>query len=129
MRLLLDTHIALWAVTGSPSLTTEALKQIAQSECFVSVAAVWEIAIKNALSARAGNRLPFSVAHAVDEFRSAGFELLSIDTAHLEEVEQLPQHHRDPFDRLMIAQAIHERMRFATRDRKLPNYGDVILSL
>lgn len=127
MRLLLDTHVALWAVTGNKSLSERALDEIMRAACFVSVAAIWEIAIKNALSLRSGTRLPFSVAETLDEFQTAGFELLSIETAHLQEVERLPQHHRDPFDRLMIAQALNERMQFVTRDRKLPAYGDAVL--
>jgi PIN domain nuclease of toxin-antitoxin system len=127
--LLLDTHIALWAVTGDDNLNKQALSQIESSQCFVSHAALWEIAIKHSLGKRTSDAMPFSSNDALIEFELAGFELLKIDVRHIRAVESTPHHHRDPFDRLMIAQAQVEQLTLATRDRRLPAYGAMVMPL
>ena len=126
MRLLLDTHIALWALTDDPRLSRQArtLIEAPTNQVAVSTASVWEISIKHALGR---GDMPVSGAAALDWFRQAGYDLLAITPEHAAAVERLPDHHRDPFDRLLIAQAATEPMRLLTHDPLVVRYGgDVI---
>jgi PIN domain nuclease of toxin-antitoxin system len=127
VRLLLDTHVALWAVTGSASLPPAAQDMIrAADEVFVSVASVWEIAIKHALGK---GDMPVSSAQAVQAFADAGYTMLPIRTPHVVHVEQLPPLHHDPFDRLLVAQALTEPLTLITRDRLVAQYGSAIVQV
>ena len=124
MRLLLDTHIALWSVTSNPKLSASARALIlAAEEVVVSAASIWEISIKHALNSA---QMPVSGADALKEFEAAKFSLLAISPEHAAAVDKLPLHHRDPFDRLLIAQAIHEPMRLLTRDQQLAAYSELV---
>jgi len=97
VRLLLDTHIALWAVTGSPLLPRQAQMAIlAADEVFVSVASLWEVAIKHALGR---GDMPVSSPQAMLAFIDAGYRVLDIKPAHAVRVETLPPLHGDPFAR------------------------------
>lgn len=127
MRLLLDTHLALWCVTGDRRLSAAARVQIEQAHglIWVSAASVWEIAIKHPLRRRA-EPLPFSAADAIGRFEEAGFQLLAISPDHAAAVETLPPLHADPFDRLLIAQARHEPMHLLTHEVTLAAYGEAI---
>jgi PIN domain nuclease of toxin-antitoxin system len=91
------------------------------NEIAVSAASIWEIAIKHQLGRM--DAPPLSGYEAITEFESAGFDLLNVTPAHAALVERLPPLHADPFDRLMLAQAITEDMRFVTYDRQLSRYG------
>ncbi len=126
MRLLLDTHIALWALTDDPKLGTHARGLIADvdNQVYVSAVTVWEIAIKHALR-RSG--VPFSGSDALGHFTNAGYRWLDVTPAHAAATEALPPLHADPFDRLLVAQAIVEPLRLLTRDAALPQYSDTIL--
>jgi PIN domain nuclease of toxin-antitoxin system len=125
LRLLLDTHIALWAVTDSPRLPQRARDAImAADEVHVSVVSLWEIAIKHAL---ARQQMPVGAAEARQAFVDAGYSMLVITPEHVVAVEALPPWHRDPFDRLLVAQAISEPLRLVTADAALPRYSDVVL--
>ena len=125
MRLLLDTHIALWAVTDSPRLPPRARDAImAADEVHVSTVSLWEIAIKHAL---ARQQMPVGAAEARQAFVDAGYSMLVITPEHVVALEALPPWHRDPFDRLLVAQAISEPLRLVTADAALPRYSDVIL--
>lgn len=127
MRLLLDTHVALWAVTGSAALKPAVLKLIlAADEVFVSVASVWEIAIKHSLGR---GDMPVSSAQALQAFDDAGYSMLPILAAHAVRVEQLPSLHRDPFDRLLVAQALTEPLTLLTADRTVAQYSSAIVEL
>jgi PIN domain nuclease of toxin-antitoxin system len=125
MNLLLDTHIALWALVDSPRLSTFARERILSPEAtvWISAASVWEIAIKHGLGR---GDMPISGKQAVDFFRDAGYRFLPISAEHARRVEELPHHHSDPFDRLLVAQARHEPMRLLTQDPKVASYGDCI---
>ena len=126
MQLLLDTHIALWAITDSPKLSANA-REIIESEqatIWVSVASLWEIAIKYALGR--GN-MPVSGAEAAQYFRDSGFQFLSVDPEHALMVERLPAYHTDPFDRIIIAQALTEPMRLITHDAVVSRYSDTVV--
>lgn len=121
MRLLLDTHIALWAITDSPKLSKQAKELILDpaSEIFVSAASIWEIAIKHSLNR--GN-MPVSSSEAMRYFTEAGYTLLPINPTHAAATETLPMHHADPFDRMLIAQAMTEPLRLVTHDNIVAMY-------
>jgi len=125
VRLLLDTHIALWALVDSPRLPKRARTQILASgnDVYFSAASVWEIAIKHQL---ARGDMPISGGEAAQLFDEAGYIELPITAAHASVTEQLPLHHADPFDRMLVAQAYAEPMRLLTHDRALCRYGDWI---
>ncbi len=121
MRILLDTHIALWAVTGSRRLKRKARDLILEAdELHVSAATLWEIAIKHALGR---GDMPVSSAQALQAFRDAGYALLAVKPQHAVRVEGLPSVHSDPFDRLLVAQAQFEPLTLLTSDSLLGQYG------
>lgn len=125
MRRRLDTHIALWAVTASPRLSLAAQSLILHSdEVHVSVATLWEIAIKHAL---ARGDMPVSAALALQAFESAGYLVLNVAPAHVLAVESLPAWHKDPFDRLLVAQAVTEPLKLLTADVALARYSDLVV--
>jgi PIN domain nuclease of toxin-antitoxin system len=126
MRVLLDTHIALWVLTDSPKLSARAreLIQAADAQVYASAASIWEISIKHRLQ-RA--QMPVSGQQALKDFVASGFELLPIAAEHAAAVDHLPLHHQDPFDRLLIAQAQHEPMYLLTRDPQLKIYSDLVI--
>lgn len=122
MRLLLDTHVAIWAVAEPERIPARVMEQItdAENEIFVSAIGVWEIAIKRQL--RRAENPPFSGHEAIGHFERAGFAILDITPVHAAFVERLPLLHADPFDRLMLAQAVMENMQLVTYDRHLSAY-------
>ena len=126
MRLLLDTHIALWAITDSPALSVEARRHILapKNEVYVSAASIWEISIKHGLGR--GN-MPVSGSEAAEYFTQAGYMTLDISTDHAVFVEKLPIHHADPFDRMLVAQALYEPMHLLTHDKIIAAYSDTII--
>jgi len=129
LRLLLDTHVAVWAVTGAHRLAHTTLALISEADAVaVSIASLWEVAVKNNLGRRVTDPLGISVANARAEFDAASFDVLSISLAHLTQVEVLPLIHRDPFDRMIVAVALADTYRLVTHDRTLREYGgDVLL--
>ncbi len=129
MRVLLDTHIALWAIILDPRLSAKARNIIAneENEIFVSMVTLWEIAIKHGLNRGAKTDMLFSSAEALTYFRGAGYRLLEILPAHTVAVENLPRHHRDPFDRMLIAQAVTEPLHLLTQDPQIARYGGLII--
>jgi PIN domain nuclease of toxin-antitoxin system len=104
MRLLLDTHTFLWANSDEPRLGPRSRELITTeaSSVLISHVSLWEIAIKHAL---AGSDMPLSAAQAIPWAQECGFGLLQLDLPHLLTFEQLPLHHCDPFDRLLVAQS------------------------
>jgi PIN domain nuclease of toxin-antitoxin system len=128
MRLLLDTHIALWAVTDDLHLSEVARALIVEpaNEVFISVAAIWEIAIKHAVKRRV-RAMPVSAQTALNDFLAAGFIVLDIIPAHVLALEALPGLHGDPFDRIMVAQALSTPLRLLTHDTKVAAYSDTII--
>ncbi|MHA6644139.1 type II toxin-antitoxin system VapC family toxin [Mesorhizobium sp. A623] len=128
MRLLLDTHIAIWAISAPERIPDHVHLLFGEvyPNVFVSAVAVWEIAIKYPLGRT--DAPPMSGHQAIAEFQSAGFSLLNITPAHAAFVERLPLLHGDPFDRIMLAQAMVETMQFVTYDRHLSRYDAGILT-
>lgn len=122
MRLLLDTHVLLWLFKEPDrlSLTTHDRLAESETEILVSVATLWEIAIKRAVGKL---NLPGDLVQIVPRFvREIGADLLTISPAHALSVADLPMHHRDPFDRLLIAQAHIEKIPIVTADRSFAAY-------
>jgi PIN domain nuclease of toxin-antitoxin system len=119
---LLDTNILIWAVAGSKRLSREARREIERAEViFVSSASLWEISIKISLG-----KLEISDDELLQCLEAMGVEPLPITWEHARAVRQLPLHHRDPFDRMLIAQAISEPLVLLTHDEALLAYGDLI---
>ena len=123
MRLLLDTHILLWWLGDLPSLSGRARELIADpaNTVFVSAVSLWEIWLKVSLGKL---RLP---ADFEERLGQGQFENLPLNAAHTREVATLPWHHRDPFDRMLIAQARIDGFTFLTADAAAERYGDSVL--
>ncbi|MBI3524505.1 MAG: type II toxin-antitoxin system VapC family toxin [Betaproteobacteria bacterium] len=118
MSLLLDTHVALWWLAGSTRLKRKLREQIATSNCAISVACIWEIAIKHRLG-----KLAVSPQIFRDEMRNAGAAIISISDIHAIALGSLPEGHGDPFDLLLLATARVEGMRLVTADTTLLAYA------
>ena len=126
MRLLVDTHAFLWFVAGDRRLSRRARAAIEHedAEIWLSAACVWEIATKSSLGRLV---LPSPLEEYISGKLDEGFAVLPVDWMHAATVERLPLHHRDPFDRLLIAQALLEKVPVVTSDRAFRKYGvDVV---
>jgi PIN domain nuclease of toxin-antitoxin system len=125
VRLLLDTHVFIWWNERPEAISLELRQVVAnpRNAIVVSAASVWEIGIKRALG-----KLRFSqpIVAAIAAHR---FQLLPISGEHAEAAAELPQHHTDPFDRLLVAQANLEGLVLGTQDRKMQAYGVALLGL
>lgn len=128
MNLLLDTHVALWAIADSPKLSEQAreLIQSPRSHVWISTASIWEIAIKHALGR---GDMPVSSQEATRYFEASGYRFLPIEPEHAIAIEQLAPHHQDPFDRMLVAQALVEPMRLITHDPMVARYSDSIIKV
>ena len=128
MNLLLDTHVALWAISDDPKLTGSARVQIASATtAMVSVVSLWEIAIKHALRrGRHDDDIVVSAGEAHMLLEAAGYVMLAVQPHHATMVDTLPPLHADPFDRLVVAQALAEPMHLLTRDARLVEYGPLV---
>jgi PIN domain nuclease of toxin-antitoxin system len=125
MRLLLDTRIYIWAVMDDPKLSKAARKLILEADdVFVSAASIWEASIKSGLG-----KLEADVNLLVSEIEASGFIELPVRAAHAAMVRDLPDIHRDPFDRLLIAQALCEPLRLLTSDSHLAAYSDLVITV
>lgn len=124
MRVLLDTHIVLWWLTGDRRLSKQADRVIkdADNVIFVSAASIWEVAVKTGLGQIEAD--PFAIQAAIEP---SGFAELPVTGKHTAQVATLPSHHRDPFDRMLLAQSLAEPMRLLTSDATLARYGDIVL--
>ena len=122
MKLLLDTHMLLWFIAGSANLSADARSLIedVSNEKFVSIVSIWETAIKVSIG-----KMFLSASFDVlfpHQLEVNGFELLPVKVAHTSFVTTLPFHHRDPFDRLLIAQSIEEKMTLVSVDKVFDDY-------
>ena len=130
MKLLLDTHVALLAVTDDPKLFVSARERIgAARQVFVSAITIWEIVIKHALRRGRHDDIVVSGTEAAGLFRQAGYDLLSVGADYAAAVDALAPLHGDPFDRLLVAQALAEPIHLLTRDGRLGEYGRLILQV
>ena len=122
MSILLDSHILVWLMDDNPLLTPPAKSIIAaESQVFVSTASIWELSIKTGLG-----KLRMDIVRLVSLLDLAGISELQISRQHAMAVSSLPLHHRDPFDRMLIAQAVSEHMRLLTADPQLRVYSDLV---
>lgn len=129
MRILLDTHIALWAIADNPRLSRQARRFIEdrRNVIVISAATIWEIAVKHALSRGKRTLIPISGGDALKYFVGAGYEILAITPGHAAAIDALPLRHNDPFDRIIVAQAISEPLRLLTTDARLAEYSDTVI--
>ena len=119
MRYLLDTHVLLWWIGDDPKLRAETRKTVTDPdhEIVVSAASIWEAAIK-----RAVGKLRFETPILLDTLRRGGLRVLPITAEHALAAGDLPRHHEDPFDRMLVAQAMAEGLTLITRDATLRAY-------
>lgn len=123
MRLLLDTHILLWWLTDNLRITPQSREIIQEgtNQVFISAASAWEIAIKSSLGKL---RAP---ADLKDQIETARFDVLNVTVDHALAVGYLPDHHSDPFDRMLVAQARFEGLTMVTEDPKIHRYEVAVL--
>lgn len=122
MKLLLDTHIMLWIMVDSPALSEAARRKISRAqEVYVSPVSVWEVSIKAALG-----KLKINQDRLMESLPAAGFRSLPVTWEHADAVRRLPAVHRDPFDRLLVAQALSEPLRLLTADKLLTEYSELV---
>jgi PIN domain nuclease of toxin-antitoxin system len=118
---LLDTHVLLCYLDGNPLLdsTTVNIIEDKENRICVSIVSFWELAIKLSIGKINLNN---TLAATIEQVRQLGLEILRLETSHILQVETLPLHHRDPFDRLIIAQAIVKKLILISRDAHFPKY-------
>ncbi|RPH77782.1 MAG: type II toxin-antitoxin system VapC family toxin [Planctomycetaceae bacterium] len=123
MRFLLDTHLLLWLL-AEPGRVPAPVRQLisgARSEAYFSLASIWEVAIKRSIG-----RLGIGARTVADHLEDHGFRRLDLRVEHLDALESLPWLHRDPFDRMLVAQSRVEPMTLLTVDRRLAAYGTTV---
>ena len=121
MRLLLDTHVLIWYVVQRSTLSQTARSMIRDpgNDKFISLASLWEMSIKVSLEKL---KLGQPTSQIIPDYLEAGVKLLPITMEHIQAVENLPWPHRDPFDRMLIAQAQREKLTIITQDTKFRDY-------
>jgi len=123
MRLLLDTHVLLWVMADDPALSPAARATISRADMvYASAVSLWEISIKAGLG-----KLKIDQDRLVEQLLTAGFEPLPVTWEHAAAVRHLPDLHRDPFDRLLVAQAMSEPLRLLTTDKILADYSELVM--
>ena len=120
-RILLDTHLLLWALATPARLPAATRREIERSQVFVSAASIWEIAIKSSTG-----KLKADATEVLDELPTAGFDLLPVTGIHAARTAGLGGLHKDPFDRMLIAQALSEGLPLLTNDKTLAGYGAIV---
>ena len=123
MRLLLDTHVYIWTLSDSRKLSAKARRLIDEAEeIYVSAATIWEMAIKSGLGKLEGDPSEY-----VASIQRSGYRELAVTAAHGGAILALEMHHKDPFDRLLIAQAIEEGLQLLTSDELLARYSNQVI--
>lgn len=122
MRLLLDTHVLLWSLAGHRRIKPVSARLLdSDNQVFFSVASLWEVAIKSGIG-----KLDADVAEVRDAARRSGFEELPVLGSHIAALAGLPEFHRNPFARLLVAQAVAEPMQLLTADTSIALYGSSV---
>jgi len=125
MRLLLDTNVLLWTLTASPRIAAVTPLILApETEVFVSTVSLWEIATKTSIG-----KLQADLAEIRAAILDSGFAELPVLGEHTEKLAALPLLHRDPFDRMIVAQAMAEPMRLLTGDTQLAAYSELVQTI
>jgi PIN domain nuclease of toxin-antitoxin system len=120
MSVLLDTHTFLWALTDESKLSDRVRKLLPNAETWLSVASLWEILIKAQIG-----KMPLpqpTGPFVMSKLRSNGVQILPVTADQVLRIESLPSHHSDPFDRLLIAQSLEEKLPIVTSDRVFARY-------
>ena len=122
MQILLDTHTYLWFINGDKQLSEKAKKIITDNgnEIFVSIVSLWEISIKLKTDKL---KLDFSFSSLREKLNKDGFKILPVSFSDTETILSLPLHHRDPFDRMLIAQSINNNLTIISRDKNFKMYS------
>ncbi len=121
---IIDTHILLWLLSDSEALSDNARNELKSgNKIFVSVVSLWEIALKKSIGKL---ELSYSISDIVSKCEKYNIDILPIRPEHLDYIEKLPAIHNDPFDRLIIAQAMTERMSLITKDAVIPKYAGLV---
>ncbi len=122
MRILLDTHIYLWWLTDSPRLSQAAKQTIATAtEVYISSASIWEAGIKIT-----AGKLEADIDDLIEGIQANGFTELPITAKHSKQAARLPDIHRDPFDRMLVAQTLCEPLRLLTADEQILKYSELV---
>ncbi|MBI5447406.1 MAG: type II toxin-antitoxin system VapC family toxin [Gammaproteobacteria bacterium] len=122
MRLLLDTHIIIWSVSAPEQLSKKTQQYMIDAETmYVSAASIWEIGIKLKLG-----KLQLNLAAFVREINNIGIQPLAITWRHAQCTQKLPIYHKDPFDRMLVAQAMSEPLILLTNDAVLTQYSELV---
>ena len=123
MKCLLDTHVLLWILSDDKRLSVNAKNKFLDPKnmIYLSVASIWEMSIKISLKKL---KLKTSLEKIIDDYVIGNdINLLSIESSHIYPLQKLPFHHRDPFDRLIVCQAIYEKMPIITSDKNFDLYS------
>ena len=128
MKVLLDTHIMLWAMTGDPRLSKVARGVIEdeRNELYFSVASLCEISLKHKIHE---DQMPVSASEVKEAFVANGYVELPFVSSHAGAMDDLPMLHRDPVGRMILAQAKEEGMKRLTHDKRFPAYGDFVIAV
>lgn len=123
MKLLLDSHVLLWFLSGEQRLKPNIREEISSPDniTYVSIASLWELTVKQTLK-----KIVLS-PHFFETLTDAGFTILPITFGHLNQLKDLPLLHRDPFDRMLVAQAQADQLMLVTRDTEIRKYGISVL--
>jgi len=125
MRILIDTHVFLWGIQSEDKLSRRIRELLPVSDVWISVASLWEIVTKSQTGKLS---LPAPVGRYLsDKLRANGVSVLSITFDHVKRLEELPTHHRDPFDRILIAQSLEESLPIVTSDQVFERYAVEII--
>lgn len=126
MQYLLDTHALIWFLEDDPQLSPKVRTEIMDinNQCFVSIASLWETAIKVSLRKL---QLKSDFNKIIDFLSDTSIEILTIEFTHLQRLLSLPFHHRDPFDRIIIAQGLDENFTIMTKDEQFSHYTNKLL--
>ncbi|MEX8548232.1 MAG: type II toxin-antitoxin system VapC family toxin [Mucilaginibacter sp.] len=121
MRFLIDTHVLIWFINGDELLPERAISDVKNinNECFISIASIWEIAIKVSLNKL---ELKSEFDKIIDFLTDLDIEILPITFEHIQILNTLEYHHKDPFDRMIISQAISEQLTIITKDENFIKY-------
>ena len=122
MNFLIDTHVLIWFITDNTNLPQEIKAQIENTDnkCYCSIASIWEMAIKHSIGKL---ELNLDLREIIKITESSLIEILPVTIEHILQTSILPFHHRDPFDRLLIAQAQTENLTLVTKDAAFSAYG------
>ncbi len=135
IKILLDTHAFIWWIENNKEeLSPRAIELLEnkKNELFLSVVSLWEMSIKNSIINKKTKYpklfLKYDLKKYLDEFRTYyGIKLLKIKTSHIMKVNELPFYHKDPFDRMIIAQGLIERLKILSRDSEMPEYTKTVI--